>query len=250
MSKSKARLQKEIEEGTESYKQMKTRKKIILSKVEFDKCGVELSIKQSKLYDGIKRNTMTLIHGPAGTSKTFTSCYTALALLANKKVEKIIITKPMEESGNSGVGFLPGDLDEKTAPFKQSFLSNFAKIIGKDTLGMLISTGAIVFEPLAYMRGSTYDDCAMLLDEAQNCSIKDLMLWSTRLGKNSYAIIMGDTSQYDVKSSYSGFANYIKMTENMENLFNFKFENEDIVRNKFLIELTNRYDSFRNSKEI
>lgn len=382
MSKEKALRKKEIEEGIERHSQSKTKKKTIISKKEFDSCGIELTEKQNDLYNGIKRNTMTLIHGPAGTSKTFTSCYAALALLANKKIDKIIITKPMEESGNSGVGFLPGNIEEKTAPYKQSFLSNFAKIIGVQNLGMLISTGDIVFEPLAYMRGSTYDhcliqgeivytkkgeikiediyediqkgifynvlsrneeteeleykelsmirrteveeyieletedgvkskissnhkfyttkglkeskdlnnedeiisinsnksvksvkkikeknykfsinvednhnyfstgkllskNCIMLLDEAQNCSIKDLMLWSTRLGKDSYAVILGDTSQYDVKSSYSGFSDYIKMTDGMDKLFNFKFENSDIVRNKFLIELTNRYDIYR-----
>jgi phosphate starvation-inducible PhoH-like protein len=247
MSKAKAKLQKEIQEGINEHK--RTRKKSGISKTEFDKCGVELTEKQDMLYKGIKNNTMTLIHGPAGTSKTFTSCYTALALLANKKVEKIIITKPMEESGNSGVGYLPGDINEKTAPFKASFISNFEKIIGKQTTSFLISSGEIVFEPLAFMRGSTYDDSVMLLDEAQNCSIKDLMLWSTRLGKNSYMVIMGDTSQYDVSSKYSGFADFIKMSEGMDKLFNFKFENEDIVRNKFLIELTNRYDKYRIEKE-
>jgi len=247
MSKDKARVKKEIDEGIKEHRNIK--KKSGITKKDFDSCGVELSVKQNNLYIGIKNNTMTLIHGPAGTSKTFTSCYTALALLANRKVEKIIITKPMEESGNSGVGFLPGDLNEKTAPYKQSFLSNFEKIIGKRTLDFLISTEEIVFEPLAYMRGSTYDNCVMLLDEAQNCSIKDLMLWSTRLGKNSYAIIMGDTSQYDVKARYSGFSSYIKMTDKMEKLFNFQFLNEDIVRNKFLIELTNRYDKYRSEND-
>lgn len=249
MSKAKAKLQKEIDEGINEHNKRKVRKKSAITKAEFDKCGVELTEKQNDLYIGIKNHTMTLIHGPAGTSKTFTSCYTALALLANKKVEKIIITKPMEESGNSGVGYLPGDIHEKTAPYKGSFLSNFEKIIGKQTTSMLISTGELVFEPLAFMRGSTYDNSVMLLDEAQNCSIKDLMLWSTRLGQDSYAIIMGDTSQYDVSAKYSGFADYIKMTDGMDKLFNFKFSNEDIVRNKFLIELTNRYDKFRNEKE-
>jgi len=249
MSKAKAKLQKEIEDGIGEHNKRKTRKKSAISKTEFDKCGVELTEKQDTLYKAIKSNTMTLIHGPAGTSKTFTSCYAALALLANKKVEKIIITKPMEESGNGGVGYLPGDLEEKTAPFKASFISNFEKIIGKQNTSMLISTGEIVFEPLAYMRGSTYDHSVMLLDEAQNCSIKDLMLWSTRLGKGSYAVIMGDTSQYDVSEKYSGFSDYIKMAEGMKKLFNFKFENDDIVRNKFLIELTNRYDKYRNDKE-
>lgn len=248
MSKEKSKINKEIEEDIKEYSNF-SKKKVGLTKTDFDNCGVQLSEKQNLLYKGIKHNTMTLIHGPAGTSKTFTSCYTALALLANKKVERIIITKPMEESGNSGMGHLPGTISEKTAPYKQSFITTFEKIIGKQTTNFLISTGEISFEPLAYMRGSTYDYCCMILDEAQNCSIKDLMLWSTRLGKDSYAIIMGDTSQYDVSDKYSGFSDFIKMTSDMDKLFNFEFNNEDIVRNKFLIELTNRYDKFRNEKK-
>ena len=100
------------------------------------------------------------------------------------------------------------------------------------------------------MRGSTYDNCLMLLDECQNSNISQLMLWSTRLGKNSKAVMMGDTSQYDVRKKDSGYIDFIKMTENMEDLCSFQFQNEDIVRNKFLIELTNRYDKYRFDKDI
>ena len=106
----------------------------------------------------------------------------------------------------------------------------------------------IVFEPLAYMRGSTYDNCIMLLDECQNASIKQLMLWATRLGKDSKAVMMGDTSQYDVKKKDSGYVDFIDMTDGMNDLFMFEFKNEDIVRNKFLIELTNRYDKYRSER--
>jgi phosphate starvation-inducible PhoH-like protein len=90
----------------------------------------------------------------------------------------------------------------------------------------------------------------MLLDECQNSSISQLMLWSTRLGKNSKAVMMGDTSQYDVRKKDSGYIDFIKMTDNMDNLCSFQFQNEDIVRNKFLIELTNRYDKYRYEKDI
>lgn len=191
---------------------------------------------------------MTVVHGPAGTSKTYTTCYTALALLADKKVERIIITKPIQESGEN-LGFLPGSMEDKLHPYKQSYYTTFSKIIGKAATDMLFSTEEIVFEPLAYMRGSTYDDCIMLLDECQNASIKQLMLWITRLGKDSKAVMMGDTSQYDVRKKDSGYNDFIKMVDGMQDLNLFEFSNEDIVRNKFLVEIANRYDKYRSEQK-
>ena len=165
----------------------------------------------------------------------------------NKKIEKIIITKPVQESGEN-LGALPGTIEEKIDPYKQSYYTTFCKIIGKAQTEFLFATEEIVFEPLAYMRGSTYDNCVMLLDECQNATIKQLMLWSTRLGQDSKAIMMGDVSQYDLKKRDSGYQTFIRMVggENpMESLCLFEFKNEDIVRNKFLIELTRRYDKWR-----
>ena len=182
------------------------------------------------------------------THNTFTTCYTALALLADKKIERIIITKPIQESGEN-LGALPGNINEKIDPYRQSYYTTFVKIMGKQNTDFLFSTEEIVFEPLAYMRGSTYDNCIMLLDESQNSSIKQLMLWSTRLGKDSKAVMMGDTSQYDVRKRDSGYNDFIKMVDGMSDLFMFEFSNEDIVRNKFLVELANRYDKYRSEND-
>jgi phosphate starvation-inducible PhoH-like protein len=99
------------------------------------------------------------------------------------------------------------------------------------------------------MRGSTYDNCIMLLDECQNASIKQLMLWITRLGTDSRAVMMGDTSQYDVRKKDSGYNDFIKMVGGMQDLNLFEFTNEDIVRNKFLIEIANRYDKYRSEQK-
>ena len=210
--------------------------------------NVVLTEKQTTLFKNIRNNTLTIVHGPAGTSKTFTSCYTALSMLADKKISQIIITKPNVESGPS-LGLLPGTIEEKLDPYKQSYYTNFCKILDKSIIDLLFATEEIKFEPLSYMRGSTYDDCLMMLDECQNASLSNLMLWSTRLGNNSKSVMMGDTSQYDVKRKDSGYSDFIRMTDGMEELCSFKFENADIVRNKFLIELTNRYDKFRYENE-
>jgi phosphate starvation-inducible PhoH-like protein len=250
MSKMKSELKNQINEGVQDFEYKKNlRKKNSLSKEEFQQSGVHLTEKQSQLYKGIRNNILTVAHGPAGTAKTFVTCYTALALLADKKIEKIIITKPIQESGEN-LGFLPGSLEDKLNPYKQSYYTTFCKIIGKPTTDFLFSTEEIVFEPLAYMRGSTYDNCVMLLDECQNASIKQLMLWVTRLGKDSKAVMMGDTSQYDVRKKDSGYNDFIKMVGGMNDLCLFEFNNEDIVRNKFLVEIANRYDKYRSEQDI
>lgn len=249
-SSQKSQSSREIEEEIKNYNLDKSvKRRPSLTKESFQNNGVRLTDKQNELYKGIRNNTMTVVHGPAGTSKTYTSCYTSLALLADKKIEKIIITKPIQESGEQ-IGFLPGSISEKIDPYKQSYYTNFCKILDKQTIDFMFAAEEIVFEPLAYMRGSTYDNCIMLLDECQNASIKQLMLWATRLGKDSKAVMMGDTSQYDVRKRDSGYVDFIKMTDKMSDLYIFEFKNEDIVRNKFLIELTNRYDKYRSENDM
>ena len=249
MSKYKNEVSGQIQEGVQDFEYKKNlRKRNSLSKEEFQKSNVHLSNKQQELYKGIRNNILTVVHGPAGTSKTYTTCYAALALLADKKIEKIIITKPIQESGEN-LGFLPGSMEDKLHPYKQSYYTTFCKIIGKTTVDFLFSTEEIVFEPLAYMRGSTYDNCIMLLDECQNASIKQIMLWVTRLGNDSRAVMMGDTSQYDVRKRDSGYNDFIKMVDGMNDLCLFEFNNEDIVRNKFLIQIANRYDKYRSEQK-
>jgi phosphate starvation-inducible PhoH-like protein len=249
MTKYKNEIKNQISEDIQDFEYKKNlRKKNSLTKEEFQKSNVYLSEKQSELYKGIRNSILTVVHGPAGTSKTYTTCYTALALLADKKIEKIIITKPIQESGEN-LGALPGNVNEKIDPYRQSYYTTFCKILGKSTVDFLFSSEEIVFEPLAYMRGSTYDNCIMLLDECQNASIKQLMLWVTRLGKDSKAVMMGDTSQYDVRKRDSGYNDFIKMVDGMTDLCMFEFNNSDIVRNKFLVEIANRYDKYRSEQK-
>ncbi len=182
------------------------------------------------------------------THNTFTACYTALALLADQKIQRIILTKPIQESGEN-LGFLPGTIQEKTDPYMKSYFSNFEKIIGKGALEWMRATGEIIVEPLAYMRGTTYDDCIMLMDEAQNSTMTQLMLWVTRLGNNSKAIMMGDISQYDIRKSDSRFLDFINLYNKDEDIFNFAFAAEDIVRNKFLINIVNKYEKWKTEND-
>jgi phosphate starvation-inducible PhoH-like protein len=233
-------------EAQDEFKKIQDLKKqkTIFKKSDFDKCGIELTPKQHELYKTIRSNTLTVVQGPAGTAKTFVACYTALGLLADGKVSKIIITKPIVEAGE-GIGFLPGTAAEKTQPFMKSYISTFEKILGKFLSDALISAGVIEVNLLAYMRGDTFDDSVMILDEAQNVLISQLMLWATRMGKGSYSVLCGDVSQYDIKQRDAKFLQFIEFTKGMKDVANFKFERKDIVRNKFLIELTDRYEKWK-----
>jgi phosphate starvation-inducible PhoH-like protein len=249
--KERQKTQREI--ANEQYELQRQRelgsiKKGKLSKEELTARNVELTPKQHELYKGIRNNTLTVCQGPAGTSKTFTACYTSLALLADKKIDQIILTKPIQESGEN-LGFLPGTVEEKVDPYMKSYFSNFEKIIGKATFEWLKGTGQIIVEPLAYMRGTTYDRSIMLLDEAQNCTMTQLMLWVTRLGSESKAILMGDVSQYDIKKRDSKFLEFIQIIEGVDQVNNFRFGVEDIVRNKFLIEIVNKYEKWKYDNE-
>lgn len=264
MSKDKQRNQREINDGIEEFSKNKIARKSGINKQEWEKIKTVISLtpKQQDLYTGIRNNTLTICQGPAGTAKTFVACYSAIGLLADKKIEKIILTKPIQESGEN-LGFLPGTIEEKTDPYMQSYFSTFQKIVGKQTFEFMKSIGEIVVEPIAYMRGTTYDDCIMLLDEAQNCNMHQLMLWSTRLGRNSKAVMMGDISQYDIKKKDSKFLDFISLVSGeydfreddtqsqqnykaqLNNVYNHKFSVEDIVRNKFLIDLVDRYEKYK-----
>ena len=180
---SKQKIKGEIEEELRGFN---TKKSSIFNKDEFNKLKVELTPKQHELYKTIRNNTFTIVRGPAGSAKTFVACYTALGLLADKKVDKIIITKPIVSAGEE-IGILPGDLSMKTDVYMKSYISTFEKILGKFLSDILFASGIIEINFLAYMRGDTFDNSVMILDECQNVKMSQLMLWITRLGKDSKA---------------------------------------------------------------
>lgn len=208
------------------------------------KKDVELKPKQQILNNTIKKNSLTIVSGAAGTSKTFTTCYTALELLANNKIQEIILTKPLLESSFS-MGFLPGTVEEKIEPYMKSYISTFKKMIGIEKYKELVVNEVIKIETLNFMRGETYDNAILLLDEGQNLEMKDLMLWVTRLGQDSKAVLMGDISQYDVKENKSNFVTFRDILKGMDDFATFEFTREDIVRNPFLIDITDRYEKWK-----
>ncbi len=226
-------------------KQAPSRKPIHLKPEELKQ--VVLRQSQHNYQKTIEENDITLCYGPAGSSKTFTAVYTALKLYAENKIEKIILTKPIQESGEK-LGFLPGDISEKIDPFMESFINNASKMIDGQTLSFLISTNAIEFRPLAYMRGATFDNSLMILDEAQNCDFRQLMLFITRLGQNSKIVITGDVSQYDIAKNKVALPEFIKLIEEVRGVGKHIFNKEDIVRAKILREIVEKYEKWKDDK--
>jgi phosphate starvation-inducible PhoH-like protein len=225
---------------------MTTRKGKTTSSQNVEQSLKKIYLKESQqgYVDTILKNQVTFCYGPAGTSKTFSACYAAIKLLKEKKIKRIILTKPIQEAGEK-LGFLPGTIDEKIAPYIKSFTSNIEKIIGFSEAHILLGSGAVEFQPLAYMRGDTFDDAIMILDEAQNADWKQLMLFITRMGEDSKVVIAGDVSQYDIERSKVSLPQFIELMTGVKGVGVHQFGESDIVRAEILQEIVRRYEKWK-----
>jgi phosphate starvation-inducible PhoH-like protein len=204
---------------------------------------------QRDYVDTILKNDITFCYGPAGTSKTFTACYTALQMLQNKEIKEIILCKPIQEAGEK-LGHLPGGIEDKVDPYMKSYKSNLIKIIGHELTETLFEKKIIRFEPLAYMRGDTFDDALMVLDEAQNANFKQLMLFVTRMGSKSKVVVTGDVSQADIQASQVSLPDFINLIQDVKGVGTHIFTEKDIVRAKILQEVVVRYDKWKIQNNI
>ena len=221
---------------------MTTNSKIKLTQKDFS--DIALSPNQSNYSRSILENTITFCWGPAGSSKTFSACYTALKLLAKGVIKKIVLTKPIQESGEK-LGSLPGDVNEKIGPFMESYLLTLEKIIPREKVVQLMQDKLIEYKPLAYMRGATFDDCLMILDEAQNCDMKQLMLYTSRLGKNSKMVIAGDVTQHDISFEKVALPTFVDLIKDVKGVSEIRFTDADIVRSDILKEIVKRYEDWK-----
>ena len=205
---------------------------------------VQLRQSQKRYVSTVEENQVIFCHGPAGTSKTFTACYLGLKLFSEKKIKRIVLCKPMVESGEK-LGFLPGGEEEKISPYLKSYKSNIEKIIGVEMTQLMFDKKMITFEPLAYMRGDTYDDALMILDEVQNAEMNSLMLFITRMGKSSKAIVAGDINQYDIQKNKVSMPKFYEIIEGVRGVGEHVFTEKDIVRAKILIDIVKKYDAWK-----
>ena len=212
--------------------------------------SVKLSEKQYELFNGIKDARISTIVGPPGTSKTFTACWAAVKALQKGEVKRIVLVKPLETSGED-LGFLPGSEKDKVQPFMESFLDNLVEMMDGKTLKMFIDNGTIKFEPIAYMRGRTFKHSFIICDEMQNADIKQLMTTITRFGEGSKIAIIGDSRQNDINEKYVALEFFInKILGEDEQIFHFKFERKDIVRDPLLIKIIDNYEMALAAGEI
>ena len=195
---------------------------------------------QKSFYRTIGRNDVTFCVGPAGCGKTYLATHYALKNLARGKYDKMVITKPLVEVDGEKMGYLPGDIDEKTAPYMMSLYYNMEQIIGKQRLDVLKKAGAIQVIPLAYMRGLTLTDSIVVLDEAQNATPAQIKTFLTRIGAGSKYIVCGDLMQSDIRKE-NGLEDSIKRFTGIRRVGFSQFDLSDVVRHPIVAELLDRY---------
>ena len=195
---------------------------------------------QKSFYNIISRNDVTFSVGPAGCGKTFLATHYALKNLAKGKYDKMVITKPLVEVDGERMGYLPGDIDEKTAPYMMSLYYNMEQIIGKQRLDVLKKAGVIQVIPLAYMRGLTLTDSVVVLDEAQNATPTQIKTFLTRIGGGSKYIVCGDLMQSDIRKE-NGLEDSIKRFTGIRKVGFSQFDLSDVVRHPIVAQLLERY---------
>ena len=218
-----------------------------LNKLDFDEL-IYKNPAQRRFYKTISDKDITFGIGPAGCGKTYLSVHRALRELGDKqsKIDGIVIVKPLVEAAGEKIGYLPGDVEEKTAPFMMSFYYNMEQIIGKQRLQVLKESNTIQVIPLAFMRGITLANKFVILDEAQNATPEQIKMFVTRIGENSKYIITGDLEQSDIQKHKSGLEDAIKRFAGIHGVGLAQFKEKDVVRHSLVRRLLKRYkDSFQ-----
>ena len=197
---------------------------------------------QKQYISAIRRNDIVFGIGPAGTGKTFLAVVMAVAALKSGKVNKIILTRPAVEAGES-LGFLPGDLKEKVDPYLRPLYDALHEILGAEHTQRLIERGVIEIAPLAYMRGRTLDDAFVILDEAQNTTEAQMKMFLTRLGFGSKMIITGDRSQIDLpRKAKSGLVAATQILKEISGISFVILEGSDVVRHPLVGKIVKAYE--------
>lgn len=200
-----------------------------------------VTINQIKIVELISKKDLVFAIGPAGTGKTYTSVALAVKFLKEKKVKRIILTRPAVEAGEN-LGFLPGDMNDKLDPYMQPLYDALREMIPKEKLKKFIESGTIQIAPLAYMRGRNLDDAFVILDEAQNTTHSQMKMFLTRMGKNAKFIITGDPGQIDLpRKIVSGLKEAILILKEINEIGILYLNEKDVMRHKLLKKVINAY---------
>jgi phosphate starvation-inducible PhoH-like protein len=202
------------------------------------------TVGQKQYVEKIKKNTITLGVGPAGTGKTFLAVAMAVKALRDKQVSRIILTRPAIEAGEK-LGYLPGDLQSKIDPYLRPLYDALYEMIGVDNFARLREKQTIEIAPLAYMRGRTLDDSFIILDEAQNSTPEQMKMFLTRLGFNSKAVVTGDLTQTDLPHGQrSGLAQAVKILNGIDDIAVHTFTERDVVRHRLVQKIILAYEKY------
>ena len=197
---------------------------------------------QAELVKAVEKNDVIFAKGPAGTGKTFLAVALAVASLERNEAERICLVRPAVEAGES-LGFLPGDLKEKIAPYLRPIHDSLSELLPPEKLRRYEETGAIEVAPLAYMRGRTLKRAFIILDEAQNTTIPQMKMFLTRLGPHSKAIITGDTSQVDLaQGQKSGLEHAMTILNGIRGIAKVEFTATDVLRHPLVKDILSAYE--------
>lgn len=195
---------------------------------------------QAQYIAAIKAHKLTFGIGPAGTGKSYCAGALAAEELEARRIERIIISRPAVEAGES-MGFLPGDLHEKFDPYFDAFRDCLNERLGRGAVDCGLKNGRIVVSPLAYLRGKTFNDAFVVLDEAQNCTRAQLKMFLTRIGENCRVVVNGDIKQSDI-GSHSGLQDAIDRLRGVASVYTHEFCRDDIVRSGLVKDILIRYE--------
>jgi len=204
---------------------------------------------QWKYLELIEKNDIVVAIGPAGTGKTFLAVAAALKTLREGKVERLILTRPAVEAGES-LGFLPGDFQEKINPYLTPLYDALYAMLPPDRVKRLIDTRVIEIAPLAYMRGRTFSDAFVILDEAQNTKAVQMKMFLTRLGPRSKLVLTGDITQIDLPyDENSGLVEIQRVLKDIPGIAFVYFGSEDVIRHKLVKNIVEAYERYNKTKK-
>jgi len=218
--------------NVKSFKQLiKTPRKSVIAR----------STKQSEYIKALKENEIIMSLGPAGTGKSFLAVSVGITLLMEKKIERVILSRPAVEAGEK-LGFLPGDMKEKVDPYLRPLYDALYELFGADKIDKKIESGEIEIAPLAFMRGRTLKNCFAILDEAQNATETQIKMFLTRIGENSKLVVNGDPSQIDlIDKKKSGLIKSKNILRNLKEIKVINFDHHDVVRHPLVSKIIRAY---------